>query len=101
MNIGSLRRMAIFLLEQPDVPDPQVGIGPAGTVQVEWTLSGQHFGHPGGGLLALEFLPTDTIRFAAISAPHSVADRFTVYGNLPAKETWHAVRMFVDAITNA
>ena len=97
--LDSLRHMASFLLEQGQLPDPQVGVSPNATAQVEWTIPGTSDDRPGNGLLAMEFLPRAIIGFAALSEPYRQGvDRHTVHGKLPAAEALEAVRAFTDRI---
>ena len=98
----SLRRMARFLLSHRGLPDPEVGVSPNGYAQVEWTLPDGSADQAGNGLLAMEFLPSPLVRFAALSAPYRPGvDRLTVHGTLPADETFDAVRAFTGELVAA
>ena len=78
--------------------DPEVGASSDGFAQVEWILPAAA-DQAGNGLLAMEFLPTPLVRFAALSAPFSPGvDRLTVHGTLPAAETFDAVRAFITGL---
>ena len=99
MDFDSLWHMASFLLEQGQLPDPEVGVSPNATAQVEWTLPDTSDDRAGNGLLAMEFLPRAIIGFAALSEPYRQGvDRLTVHGTLPAAEALEAVRAFTDRI---
>ena len=88
IEIESLRPMALFLMSQRQLRDPQIGITPNGLMQIEWRL-------PSNGILAMEFLFSGLIRFAAISAPaQRGVDRLSVNGTLPVDSTLEAVRPF-------
>ena len=96
--LESLRRMALFLLSHRDMSDPEVGASSDGFAQVEWILPAVA-DQAGNGLLAMEFLPTSLVRFAALSAPYRPGiDRLTVHGTLPAAETFDAVRAFITGL---
>ena len=110
--VDSLRHLAFFLLRYRRLADPEVGISPNALAQVEWTLPDVSHDHAGNGLLAMEFLPSGMIRFAALSAPFSSGssgssgspgspgvDRLTVHGTLPAAEAMDAVRAFSVGVT--
>lgn len=94
IEIESLRAMALFIMEERQLPDPQIGVNPDGLMQIEWRL-------PTHGLLAIEFLPSGLIRFAAISAPAQAdAARLSVNGTLPKDATLNAVRPFTSRLSH-
>ena len=95
ISIESLRGLASFLLEEPQLPSPRLGVGPEGFVQAEWRV-------PEDGMLALKFLPSGFIRFAAVSAPARPGiERRRVNGTLPATDVADAVRMFTDLLVRS
>lgn len=95
----SLWHMASFLLEQGQLPDPEVGVSPNALAQVEWTIPGSPDDRARDGLLVMEFLPRGNIGFAALSEPYRQGvDRLTVHGELPPAEVLGAVRPFIDRI---
>ena len=90
--IESLRGLASFLLNQPRLPSPRLGVGPEGLIQAEWRV-------PEDGILALKFLPTGFVRFAAVSAPAQTGiERRRVNGTLPASDVSDAIRAFTDLV---
>ncbi len=90
IDVESLRAMALFLMSERQLPDPQIGITPDGLMQTEWRT-------PPNGILAMEFLPSGSIRFAAVSAPAQPGvDRLSVNGTLPKDEALAAVRPFTS-----
>ena len=92
MEVESLRAMALFLMSERQLPDPQIGITPDGLMQTEWRT-------PPNGILAMEFLPSGLIRFAAVSAPAQPAvGRRSVNGTLRKDETLAAVRPFTSLL---
>ena len=92
MEIESLKSMALFLMGNRNLREPQVSVTPAGFLLLDWRF-------PSNGVLALEFLPSGMIRFAGISAPATeVFDRRKVNGVLTPEETLDAVRPFTNLI---
>jgi len=91
MVIESLRELALFLMSERQLPDPQIAISPEGYAQVEWRVGER-------GILAMEFLPCDgLIRFAAISAPaQRGVQRISVHGTLPKDHALNAVHAIKD-----
>lgn len=88
MALESLRAMALFLMSERQLPDPQIGVTPDGLAQIEWRL-------PTNGILAMEFLSSGLIRFAAISAPAQPGiERLSVNGTLHKDAVLEAVRPF-------
>ena len=88
MVLESLRSLALFLMSERQLPDPQIGVTPDGLAQIEWRF-------PNNGILAMEFLSSGLIRFAAISAPaQRGVERLSVNGTLYKEATLEAVRPF-------
>ena len=92
MVIESLKALVAFLTAERSLADPEIGISPDGLAQIEWRL-------PPNGILAMEFLPTSLIRFAAVSASSQPGDtRLRVNGTLPRSEVLDAIRAFTSSI---
>ena len=88
LEIESVKALASFLLTEKQLPEPRIGVTPDGLVQIEWRVVTR-------GILAMEFLVSRLIRFAAISAPVQPGiDRLRVNGTLPKDETLKAVSPF-------
>ena len=84
--IESLRGLASVLLNEPRLPSPE------GCIQAEWRV-------PEDGMLALKFLPSGLIRFAAVFAPVQPGiERRRVNGTLPAPAVSDAIRVFTDLL---
>ena len=84
----SLRALVHFLIDEQQLPAPQISVSPDGLAQIEWRI-------PTNGILAMEFLPSGLIRFAAISAPaRSGVERENVNGTLSKDATLDAIRPF-------
>ena len=93
IEIESARAMALFLMGERQLPDPQIGVNPDGLIQIEWRV-------PTNGIVAMEFLPSGLIRFAAISAPaRAGVERECVSGTLPIDATLDAVRPFTSRLS--
>ena len=92
MDVESLRAMALFLMSERQLPDPQIGITPDGLMQIEWRM-------PPSGILAMEFRHSGLIRFAAISSSiEPGVDRHRVTGTLAAHDALAAVRPFTSLL---
>lgn len=77
LNLESLHQFATFLMRERIAKNPRIGMSPDGTVQTEWPVGAQ-------GLLAMEFLPSGTIRYAGISEPAKPGvERLVANGSLP------------------
>ena len=88
MALESLRAMALFLMSERQLAAPQIGVTPDGLAQIEWRF-------PTKGILAMEFLSSGLIRFAATSAPAQPGiERLSVNGTLHKDAVLEAVRPF-------
>ena len=94
MVIDSLKALVAFLTAERSLPDPEIGISPNGLAQIEWRI-------PPNGILAMEFLPTSLIRFAAVSSTQHGDTRLRVNGTLPRSEVLDAIRSFTSSIARA
>ena len=90
MALASLRELALFFVsESLPLGDPEIGIGADGFLQAEWLLRS-------GGGLAMKFLPTRLIQFAAISKSNGGGDGpLRVHGKLPKYEALDAMYLFI------
>ena len=94
INLHSLRQLVHFLVSERHLGNPQIGINPDGLTHVEWRVDET-------GILAMEFLASGLIRFAAISAPaHRGLERQHVSGTYPKRATLAAVRPFTDRLSS-
>ena len=90
MRLDSARAMTIFLiLSQGQFGRPRIAVDPAGLLLVE-------YGVAESGILAVEFLSADFVRYAAVSAA-ATADgtRLRINGTVPASLALEMVRLFV------
>lgn len=89
MTLSSLRQLALFFAsDRPSIGDPEIGISPDGCLQAEWLMS--------MGGLAMKFLSTELIQFAAISKSIVDGNRLSVYGTLPKYQALQALRPFIS-----
>lgn len=87
--------MALFLLRQPQWPDPEVSVSTDGLAHAEWRFPPFPIRSAGNGILAMEFLPFGKIRFAAVSSPYRKGvERLSVHGTLAAEDALQAIRPF-------
>ena len=94
INLDSLRKLALFLLTEQQLGNPQIGVNPDGLTQAEWPVGEK-------GVLAMEFLPSGFIRFVAISAPaQRGVECKRVSGTLSKSETLNAIRPFTDRLAS-
>lgn len=92
MQIDSMRALVGFLTTERSLPAPEIGISPNGLAQIEWRI-------PPNGILAMEFLPTKLIRFAAVSASTQDSGKpLRVNGTLPKSGTLDAIRPFTSLL---
>ena len=92
VEIESLRAMALFIMSERQLLDPRIGVTPDGLIQIEWRI-------PSNGILAMDFLPSGLIRFAAISSTEAhEGDRLRVNGTLPKDDAMEAVHPFTARI---
>ena len=100
MKVGSLRELARFLLSERWLPRPQIGVSPDGLAHAEWVLPGDDEDTSGSGILAMEFLDSGLIRFAAVSprTPQGDSRRMRVNGTLPKTEAVQAVQPFTSTL---
>ena len=106
--IESLRLFADFLLQETNLPVPEIGAGPEGFVEAEWRIPpiedrkanpNDRYWGLGDGILAMKFLPTGLIRFAATSGPAGRGrERLRTSGILPRTSILPAVQTFLSRL---
>lgn len=89
MSLDSLRRLADFLVEERQLPFPDIGVGPNGLLGISWRI-------PEQGIVAMKFLSSGLIQFAASCGSES--GRIGVTGTLPVTDTLQAVQKFTKRI---
>ena len=108
LAIESLRLFAEFFIQEARLLVPEVGAGPEGFVEAEWRISSngesmaatdERYWGRGDGILAMKFLPTGLIRFAATSGPAGRGkERLRTSGILPRTSILPAVQTFVSRL---
>lgn len=92
MSLESLRQLTLFLVEERQLPAPDIGVGPDGLLGISWRI-------PERGIIAMSFLASGLIQFAATCGPVDFdIGPARVSGTLPRKETLKAVELFTDRI---
>ena len=87
LKIESLRSLAAFLVAAWQWPNPQISAGPDGLLSAQWRT-------PSGEAMAMEFLASGLIRYAALSSPGDPDGQWSVSGTLPRSEVMAAVEPF-------
>ena len=109
LAIESLLSFAEFLhTGRPAFWFRKIGAGPEGFVEAEWRISSngesmaatdERYWGRGDGILAMKFLPTGLIRFAATSGPAGRGkERLRTSGILPRTSILPAVQTFVSRL---
>ena len=108
LEIESLRSFADFLIQETHLPVPEIGAGPEGYVEAEWRIpsrggrkaaSDESYWGRGDGILAMKFLPTGLVRFAATSGPAAQGqERLRTSGILPRNSTLSVVQPFISRL---
>ena len=96
IQIESLRNFALFVAnrQQRQLPEPQIGVNPDGFACTEWRIANH-------GILAMDFLPSGQVRFAAIlKFPESGNARWSVNGVLPPDHMMDAIRVFAGRLAS-
>lgn len=87
MDLDSLRFLTGFLVRERHLPHPQISAGVDGLLSAQWRSTSDD-------VMALEFLPSGLIRFAALSGPGDPGDQWNISGTLAANEVMTAVKPF-------
>lgn len=91
-EVESLRSLASFVLSEGNMPDPELGLTPGGLVIGQWRILPD-------GILIMEFLPNDWIRFAGIDcAVQPSGQRRRISGELEKHKAMSAVRNLTDQL---
>lgn len=89
--LHSPRELALFLLPQRQLADPEIGHSPDGLVLAEWTS-------PRRDASGMELLPDGAGPFAAVSAAGGCGTTLQVQGRVPKDHVLDAVRAFTAAL---
>lgn len=92
LEFESLRTLASFVLSEGQFPDPEIGLTPRGLAVGQWRILPD-------GILTMEFLPNDWIRFAGIGcAGLPFSQRRRISGELEKHKAIDAVRDFTGQL---
>ena len=100
LQVDSLRELTRFLLSERWLSGAQIGVSPDGLAHAEWPIPGDATGVESNGVVAMEFLGSGLIRFAAVSpqSTHGDTQRMRVNGTLPKAEVVRAVEAFTATL---
>lgn len=116
LNIESLRSFAQFFIQEDRLPVPEIGADPEGFLEAEWripanqdtmfpsfvlmwTVPDDRYWGGGDGVLAMKFLPSGLIRYAAVSGPAGQGkERLRASGVLSRNEVMTAIRAFTSRL---
>ena len=87
MQIESLRSLATFLVAERQLPHPQISVGVEGLLSAQWRTASND-------VMAMEFLASGSIRFAALSGPGDPEDQLNISDTLPRSEVMTAIEPF-------
>ena len=90
MALSSLRQCALFFASESRHGNADLGVSPDGLLQAQWRAKG-------GGVLAIKFLPSGFLQFAAVSEPGRPDERRRIHGALPKDQALQAMAPFFPA----
>ena len=91
IDLDSLKRAVVTVLEHPHWGEPSITLRGAGLVSMEWQTRG-------GGTVSISFLPGDRVSYAALSAPATTPDFLNIGGRHLQEEGIGNLRWFTDRI---
>lgn len=92
IEIESLRRSVKFIMENRQMPDPEIVVSHEGLVYLSWQLADD-------SVLNMGFLPSPLIRFVAILRnPGPNSKRWSVSGAMLVQDMMRAVKPFTDKL---
>ena len=91
INLDSLKRAVVTVLEHPQWGEPSITLRGAGLVSMEWQTHG-------GGTVSISFLPGDRVSYSALSAPATTPDFLNIGGRHLQEEAIGNLRWFTDRI---
>lgn len=88
--LESLRQLTAFLINERELGEPQIGVSPDGVALAQWRVLE-------AGILAMEFLGSELIRFAGTTGPGSQnGESLRVSGALPKTRALQVVKPFLS-----
>ena len=91
IDLDSLRRAVVTLLEHLHWGEPSITLRGAGLVSMEWQTRG-------GGTVSMSFLPRGRVSYSALSAPATTPDFLNIGGRHLQEEAIGNLRWFTDRI---
>jgi hypothetical protein len=91
IDLDSLKRAVVTVLEHPHWGEPSITLRGAGLVSMEWQTRG-------GGTVSISFLPGNRVSYSALSAPATTADFLNIGGRHLQEEGIGNLRWFTDRI---
>lgn len=92
MEIESLRMSALFIMENSQMPNPQITVSDDGLVYLRWPLENK-------GVLGMLFLPSTLVRFTAILHHQDPKlQRWSVSGVLQPNDMMRAIEPFIEQL---
>ena len=88
--LESLRQLTTFLINERELGEPQIGVSPDGVALAQWRVLE-------AGILAMEFLGSELIRFAGTTGPAPQdGESLRVSGALPTTRALQVVKPFLS-----
>ena len=91
VDLDSLKRAVVTVLEHPHWGEPSITLRGTGLVSMEWQTRG-------GGTVSISFLPGDRVSYSALSAPATTPDFLNIGGRHLQEEGIGNLRWFTDRI---
>ena len=91
IDLDSLKRAVVTVLEHPQWGEPSITLRGAGLVSMEWQTRG-------GGTVSISFLPGNRVSYSALSAPATTPDFLNIGGRHLQEEGIGNLRWFTDRI---
>ena len=91
IDLDSLKRAVVTVLEHPHWGEPSITLRGAGLVSMEWQTRG-------GGTVSISFLPGNRVSYSALSAPATTPDFLNIGGRHLQEEGIGNLRWFTDRI---
>ena len=91
IDLDSLKRAVVTVLEHPQWGEPSITLRGAGLVSMEWQTRD-------GGTVSISFLPGDRVSYSALSAPATTPDFLNIGGRHLQEEGIGNLRWFTDRI---
>ena len=91
IDLDSLKRAVVTVLEHPQWGEPGITLRGLGLVSMEWQTRG-------GGTVSISFLPGNLVSYSARSAPATTPDFLNIGGRHLQEEGIGNLRWFTDRI---